>query len=119
MPTFHFYKSMKKVDDFSGANPERLRSTIEKHRQASIDTAASAPPSSGGYVLGGSNDNRRPIQAQQLTPPIAQQPTQSQQVEDTFLQELVAMGFDEVQVKKALSTTNNSSVQAALDWSVC
>ncbi|XP_031707349.1 thioredoxin b [Anarrhichthys ocellatus] len=32
MPTFHFYKNGKKVDEFSGANVEKLHATLEKWR---------------------------------------------------------------------------------------
>ncbi|KAG7330418.1 hypothetical protein KOW79_006640 [Hemibagrus wyckioides] len=32
MPTFHFYKGGKKVEEFSGANKETLEKTINKHK---------------------------------------------------------------------------------------
>ncbi|KAK2863021.1 hypothetical protein Q5P01_002554 [Channa striata] len=32
MPTFQFYKSGEKVDEFSGADAEKLKETLEKNR---------------------------------------------------------------------------------------
>ncbi|XP_012676111.1 thioredoxin-like [Clupea harengus] len=32
MPTFHFYKNGKKVDDFSGSNREKLEEMVTKHK---------------------------------------------------------------------------------------
>ncbi|KAL6490896.1 hypothetical protein MHYP_G00012410 [Metynnis hypsauchen] len=32
MPTFHFYRNGKKVDEFSGANREKLEERINKHK---------------------------------------------------------------------------------------
>ncbi|XP_030635366.1 thioredoxin b [Chanos chanos] len=31
MPTFHFYKNSKKVEEFSGANREKLEQKIKEH----------------------------------------------------------------------------------------
>ncbi|KAK7910336.1 hypothetical protein WMY93_015020 [Mugilogobius chulae] len=32
MPTFHFYKNEKKVDEFSGANQDTLRAKVAEHK---------------------------------------------------------------------------------------
>ncbi|KAI4884983.1 hypothetical protein NFI96_020249 [Prochilodus magdalenae] len=32
MPTFHFYKNGKKVDEFSGANSQKLEEKIQLHK---------------------------------------------------------------------------------------
>ena len=31
MPTFQFFKNGKKVDEFAGADPNKLASLVEKH----------------------------------------------------------------------------------------
>eukprot|EP01134_Creolimax_fragrantissima_P008400 CFRG8400T1 len=41
MPTFMFFKNGQKVDQFSGANPQKLDETIKKHL---VDTSAPAGP---------------------------------------------------------------------------
>ncbi|TRY87667.1 hypothetical protein DNTS_013615 [Danionella cerebrum] len=32
MPTFHFYKNSKKIDEFSGANEAKLKEKIKMHK---------------------------------------------------------------------------------------
>ena len=32
MPTFMFYKNCEKVDTFTGANADKLKETIDKHK---------------------------------------------------------------------------------------
>uniref|UniRef100_A0A6T6M5W3 Thioredoxin n=1 Tax=Timspurckia oligopyrenoides TaxID=708627 RepID=A0A6T6M5W3_9RHOD len=48
MPTFHFYKNSKLVDEFSGANPGKLQETIARLAQAETFSGK-------GQVLGGSS----------------------------------------------------------------
>lgn len=70
MPTFQFYKSGNKVDEFKGADANRLKSTIDKHRYACVGQQSNSEhavvalslsvagagngnfPSGGGHRLG-------------------------------------------------------------------
>ena len=51
MPTFQFYKSGKKLEEFKGANADLLQRTIEKHKTSGGGSSSSG--GGGGYTLGG------------------------------------------------------------------
>jgi len=66
MPTFTFYKNGQQVEQFSGASPERLRSTVDKNAGPAAApfagegfTLGSAPKIDWGSVSGGAADPKK------------------------------------------------------------
>lgn len=123
MPTFQFFKSESKLEEFSGADPNKLEQTILKYKTSSNSSF------SGGYVLGKkeSNEPLSPSYENKIaseekissTPKeISSQPTDSSgtDVNQVLLTNLIEMGFPKEKAIKALKATGDSSIQLAIDW---
>ncbi|GAM17665.1 hypothetical protein SAMD00019534_008400 [Acytostelium subglobosum LB1] len=109
MPTFHFYIKSTKVDEFSGADPNRLKQCIERHQTNEVSTFATP-----GNVLGHGSAGS-PAAAQQ---PAAARPAQPEKLQPNakMLAELIEMGFPENRAIKALLTVKNQSAETAMEW---
>lgn len=141
MPTFQFYKNNSKLIEFSGADPTRLQSEIEKHKTPSSSSSSSSQPSSmsgGSYMLGGSAANPNPIR------PISERvviPDDGEDLDDNdllrskygrkgsstaakaevnpiFVTNLMEMGFTRSQATKGLDNTGGKSIESAMDWCI-
>ncbi len=112
MPTFQFFKNSKKLDELTGADPNKLKTLIEKHYSASTESTASESGfSGGGYVLGSKTSSTNPSTAPT---------TSNSDVNEVFLAGLVDMGFDRNKCIQALKSTNSAGLEAAMDWySLC
>src|SRR4051794_32173860 len=115
MPTFQFYKNSSKIDEFSGADPNKLKAYIEKHKSASSSSSSSSSGgggetsafSGGGHVLGsgsgtsgghplankfggGSTTNTQPTTVPPLAlHPPAPKPAQDTEVNEVFLDNMI------------------------------
>ncbi|TYZ64538.1 hypothetical protein PybrP1_004560 [[Pythium] brassicae (nom. inval.)] len=168
-PTFHFYVSQQRVDEFVGADQNTLRQKIEQWRQSAFN-----PFASGGVSLGGSgaaaaapadarearlkryaNLNLLPAQADAqenmvcdmetgecrvvddapacAAPEATKEDEEAAQreqeaesageterglppVNESFLAQLLEMGFDPLRARKALLATDSQGLEAAVAW---
>ncbi|KAF2073175.1 hypothetical protein CYY_005528 [Polysphondylium violaceum] len=134
MPTFHFWLDNRKVDEFSGADRNKLKSTIERLKP---DTTFSTP----GQSLGGGRGNYQSFldnleskqnqQQEQYQKQMGSNNTSSNSSNNSTANktrptsfepnpimkgELIEMGFPENRAIKALYNVQNSSSQNAMDW---
>jgi hypothetical protein len=124
MPTFQFFHNGSKIDEFSGASPDKLRATIDKHRSLSVGGGGSNwGGGGGGYVLGKRDDSAAPGGGGQiLGQPSAQIPSALRESpppgnsEHPFIATLSDMGFPRAKVEKAVSATGGVSIEAAMEW---
>lgn len=137
MPTFQFFHRTKKIDEFKGADPNKLQQTIDRHaRTYSQSSSPGGQVLGSGQALGGQPLGGRPLGGaasgegspsggrvtDQPPAPSASQETTPARAGQAFspdphmLQSLKEMGFPENRAIKALETVKNSSVQAAMEW---
>jgi len=136
MPTFHFWIDNRKVEEFSGADRNKLKSTIERLAPAQTFTTP-------GQSLGGGkgnyqsfldnleskqNQQQEQYQKQMGSSTTTSTPSNSSSSSNTsrprgafepnpiMKRELIEMGFPENRAIKALYKVDNSSSQNAMDW---
>ncbi|KAM9981500.1 hypothetical protein ACTFIY_003798 [Dictyostelium cf. discoideum] len=142
MPTFKFFIERKQVHEFSGADKNQLKSSIER-LQPQISFA------SQGNALGGGSGNSRqdyldnlekkqqeqqaqyqqqygntttsPTVPTSITSSLtatskSRPPARATQPDPIMMKDLIDMGFPENRCRKALIMVNNSSSQSAMDW---
>lgn len=124
MPTFQFYKNSKKVDEFSGASPDKLKAMIEKHIGGSSSSSSSSSSTGSfggtGYVLGGKSSTsttNQPTTSSTTNEPTAMQ-VDDEDVDPILLTNLVEMGFDKEKSEKALRATKAKDIEEAINWIV-
>eukprot|EP01132_Coremiostelium_polycephalum_P001162 gene1162-1472_t len=101
MPTFLFFIQNKVIDELVGADPNQLRSKIEKNQ-------AKAPFQGTGQTLGsGGGSGKSSLLAEK---PKGFQPDPKQ------LAELLDMGFPENRAIKGLFMTQNGLTKLPMDW---
>jgi len=113
IPFFQFYKNGKKLAEFAGADPSKLKQTIDTHYTAGSSSSGSDTSKfpSGGYVLGSASSQPS------TQPQTRQQPSQQDEdVDPLMLRELLDMGFSSQKASQALKATGGKSVEAAMDW---
>ncbi|EAL69328.1 ZZ-type zinc finger-containing protein [Dictyostelium discoideum AX4] len=146
MPTFKFFIERKQVHEFSGADKNQLKSSIER-LQPQLSFASQGNALGGGG--GGSGNSRQAYldnlekkqQEQQaqyqqqygntttsptVPTPItssssstatkSRPPARATQPDPIMMKDLIDMGFPENRCRKALIMVNNSSSQSAMDW---
>jgi len=118
MPTFQFYLKGKKVDEFSGASPDQLKSMIEKHMTSGESISSTAPTTGQGYVLGSKPTTDTPSTTPTTTSTIPSNSSGSDgaNIDQVFLATLMEMGFSQQKAQRALKATKGASVEAAMDW---
>ncbi|GJQ13870.1 hypothetical protein GpartN1_g5661.t1 [Galdieria partita] len=113
MPTFHFYKDNKKVDELVGADPNTLENLIKKHMSNKEWT--------GGYVLGHGESSNTINWNMGRTQQAANGEESSSHLSkplynEEHLNQLLEMGFPEIRAKRALLRTKHESVEIAMNW---
>ncbi|KAK5577676.1 hypothetical protein RB653_002620 [Dictyostelium firmibasis] len=145
MPTFRFFIDRNQVHEFSGADKNQLKSSIERLQpQLSFASQGNALGGGGG---GGSRQAyldslEKKTQEQQAqyqqqygntttSPSIptsiasstssstsskSRPPARATQPDPIMMKDLIEMGFPQNRARKALIIVNNSSSQSAMDW---
>lgn len=146
MPTFQFYRDGRKVSSFSGADPKRLQSEIEKYAPSSsevsfIGSGQRLSDSGAGASTDAPVDmiTRREEAARAAAVRAEKERTRKERekkrkeeeddmeetekndprlkVNQNLLNQLVyEMGFPKVRAEKALIFTQNKNVEDAVDW---
>ncbi|KAN0015609.1 hypothetical protein ACTFIU_008348 [Dictyostelium citrinum] len=145
MPTFKFFIERRQVHEFSGADKNQLKSSIER-LQPQLSFA------SQGNALGGGSGSSRQAYLDNLEKKQQEQqaqyqqqygntttspnvptssssttsstgtsskrgpPARATQPDPIMMKDLIEMGFPENRARKALIMVNNSSSQSAMDW---
>ena len=130
MPTFHLYHNRSKLEGFSGADANKLEELIIKHQKVGggfsgtghklTDPSPPSTSSSTGHTLGSSSTSSTNFggsghKLSDPSPPSDPAPSSSGPNE-LFVSSLVEMGFPIAQARSAVTKTNGSSLEAALDW---
>ncbi|KAN0003844.1 hypothetical protein ACTFIZ_010018 [Dictyostelium cf. discoideum] len=144
MPTFKFFIERKQVHEFSGADKNQLKGSIER-LQPQLSFASQGNALGGGGSGGGNSrqaylDNLEKKQQEQqaqyqqqygnttTSPTVptsitsssssskSRPPVRATQPDPIMMKDLIDMGFPENRCRKALIMVNNSSSQTAMDW---
>ncbi|KAN0035423.1 hypothetical protein ACTA71_004692 [Dictyostelium dimigraforme] len=145
MPTFKFFIERKQVHEFSGADKNQLKSSIERLQpQLSFASQGNALGGGGGSSRQAYLDSLEKKQQEQqaqyqqqygnttTSPTVptsitssststgtsskSRPPARATQPDPIMMKDLIEMGFPENRARKALIIVNNSSSQSAMDW---
>ncbi|OHT16407.1 Thioredoxin family protein [Tritrichomonas foetus] len=119
-PTFVFIRNGQELERFSGADKNKIKQALEKHKSTFNGNGHTIgqPMNTDDFFanLQKQRHNQQQPTTQPQQPPVQQPVVQRQEINNELLQDLLEMGFEEAQIKQAYSATNGGDMDAILQY---